>query len=143
MATFHWPSSRTSRVLRQLDATTSPSSFFSRSVTSEKAVSSDGKRSPSIWTSSFGLPFSVLKNSAYPFWISPLPRKGTPSLREYSPSSVQFATSAAASLLLNAWTMSWIIFSMACLSASRLGSAAGFLSCAVMKLTPRTDHDQS
>src|SRR5215831_19142672 len=67
-ATFHWPFSRTSKVFRQLDAITWPCSFLSRRVTSETAESADGNRRLSVWTSTVDLPFSVLKNSAYPFW---------------------------------------------------------------------------
>src|SRR5262245_46275253 len=139
MATFHWPPSRTSRVLRQLDAISSPSSFFSRRVTSETAVSADVNRRPSACASSFGLPLSVLKNSAYPFWISARPRIGSPSLRMYSPSAVQFAAIAAASRLLNAWMLSLSNLSRAALSASRSEPLSlSFLYCAAMKPTPRT-----
>ena len=61
---FEFPVRGFPKVLRQLEATYSPSSFLSRKVTSARAVSAEGKRRLSAWTSSLGLPFRVLKYSA-------------------------------------------------------------------------------
>jgi hypothetical protein len=59
-----------------------------------KAESADVKRRLSVWTSSVSLPFNVLKNSAYPFWMSARPWTDSPLLRTYSPSAVQRAAIA-------------------------------------------------